>query len=113
MIVSNAFGAADTIVSNAFGAADTVVSNAFGAADTVISNAFVAADLVVSNAYTNTAVLAAAALPKAGGTMTGGLTNIYGYGMGTNLIAMFGGVLTGTNGVYWSVGTNNYWLLFP
>jgi len=61
--VSNAFGTADTIVSNAFGAADTVVSNAFGAADTVVSNAFVAADLVVSNAYTNTAVLAAAALP--------------------------------------------------
>jgi len=63
-------------------------------------------------AYTNTVALAAAALPKAGGTMTGGLTNIYGYGMGTNLITMFGGVLGGTNGVYWNIGTNNYWILF-
>jgi len=72
-----------TVVSNAALAyADsvgTVVSNAALAyADsvgTVVSNAAIAADLVVSNAYTNTKALAAAALPKTGGTMTGPLTN--------------------------------------
>jgi hypothetical protein len=62
--------------------------------------------------YTDTVAKASAALPKSGGTTTGGITNIYGYGMGTNLITMFGGVLNGTNGVYWTIGTNEYWMLF-
>jgi len=101
--VSNAFGTADTIVSNAFGAADTVVSNAFGAADTVVSNAFVAADLVVSNAYTNTAVLAAAALPKAGGTMTGVLD------MGANYISNAVRVYLNTVDYIYTDGTNLLW----
>jgi len=101
--VSNAFGAADTIVSNAFGAADTIVSNAFGAADTIISNAFGAADTVVSNAYTNTAALAAAALPKAGGTMTGALTNDVAYWLPVNGTVYFG---TTTNYIKDQSGTN-------
>jgi hypothetical protein len=52
------------------------------------------------------------AFQKNGGTLSGGMTNIYGYGMGTNSITMFGGVLNGTNGVYWTCGTNDYWILF-
>ena len=56
--------------------------------------------------------IAANAFQKNGGTLSGGMTNIYGYGMGTNLITMFGGVLNGTNGVYWTCGTNDYWILF-
>jgi len=60
-----------TIVSNAAIAADAVLRSELTNTITVSSNAAVAADLVVSNAYTNTAALAAAALPKAGGTMSG------------------------------------------
>ena len=59
-------------------------------------------------AVSNTAV---AALPKAGGTMTAGLTNIYGIGVGTNLITLYGGVLGGTNGVYFNSNLTNYWIL--
>jgi len=65
-----------------------------------------------TSTYTDAVAKASAALLKSGGTTTGGITNIYGYGMGTNLITMFGGVLNGTNGVYWTIGTNEYWMLF-
>jgi len=106
-IVSNAFVAADTIVSNAFGAADTAMSNSlvatYGAADTVVSNAFVASDTVVSNAYTNTAALAAAALPKAGGTMTGVLD------MGANYISNAVRVYLNTVDYIYTDGTNLLW----
>ena len=125
-IVSNAFGAGDIIVSNAALAyadsvgtvvsnaalayADsvgTVVSNAALAyADsvgTVVSNAAIAADLVVSNAYTNTKALAAAALPKSGGTMTGALTNDVAYWLPANGIVYFG---TSTNYIKDQDGTN-------
>jgi hypothetical protein len=75
---------------------------------------------VVGELTTNTAPLqafiavsnvAAGALPAAGGEMTGVLTNNYGFGMGTNKIVMFGGVLSGTNGIYWQYNGTNYWLL--
>jgi len=69
---------------------------------------------VVSNTYTNTAALAAAALPKAGGTLTG--ETIHGtnaISMGTNAVKMYSGYLSGTNGVYWlAPNGTNYWLLF-
>jgi len=69
---------------------------------------------VVSNTFTNTAALAAAALPKAGGTLTG--ETIHGtnaISMGTNAVKMYSGYLSGTNGVYWlAPNGTNYWLLF-
>ena len=82
-IVSNAFGTADNTLSGqlvtAYGTADNTLSGqlvtAYSTADNTLSGqlvtAYGVADLVVSNAYTNTKALAAAALPKAGGTMTG------------------------------------------
>jgi len=96
-----------TVVSNASDAGDVVVSNAALAyADsvgTVVSNAAIAADLVVSNAYTNTKALAAAALPKSGGTMTGALTNDVAYWLPANGIVYFG---TSTNYIKDQDGTN-------
>ncbi len=46
-----------------------------------------------------------------GGEMTGTLTNIFGVCISTNQIILKGGVLNGTNGVYFQLGTNNYWIL--
>ena len=67
---------------------------------------------VVSNSYTNTAVLAAAALPKAGGTMTGALTNDVAYWLPVNGTVYFGTITNyikdqgGTNFLFMS-GTNS------
>jgi len=63
---------------------------------------------------TNAQAVADAALPRSGGTMTGGITmgtNATTYG--TNNIALYGGVLDGTNGLYFvpAGSTNNYWIL--
>jgi len=124
-----AFGAPDlatkatvTIVSNAFGTADAAVGlGASNYADTVgaavglgatnyglaiglgASNYADSVGTVVSNAYTNTAVLAAAALPKAGGTMTGALTNEVAYWLPVNGTVYFG---TATNYIVDQNGTN-------
>jgi len=76
------------------------------------------AALVVTTAL-NT-VTANAALPMDGsGVMSGNLnyggytpTNAAGYGMTTNDTTMYSGTLGGTNGVYWSQGGTNYWILF-
>ena len=100
----------------------TIVSNAAIAyADsvgTIVSNASLAysdsVGTVVSNAYTNTAVLAAAALPKTGGTMTGPI------GMGhysiTNLAGLSStNMINGTNYIplYNPINGSNYYLLLP
>ncbi len=79
-----------------------------------------APNLIYTNtpAYTNTAALAAAALPKAGGTMTGDIdfgahspTNVATVGF-TNGWTHNVGALNGTNGAYWTANGTNWWILF-
>jgi len=59
--------------------------------------------------YATTADVANWSINPATSTVTIG-TNAVSFG--TNAIKMFGGVLNGTNGVYWTCGTNDYWILF-
>ena len=71
-------------------------------------------NLVTTNnsTYMQAVAQAAAALPKTGGTMTGAITmGTNAVVLGTNAIPMYGGVLNGTNGIYWIWKSTNYWIL--
>jgi hypothetical protein len=61
---------------------------------------------------TPTAAQLLAANPTLGGGLTAGQVITNGLPLSNN-ITLFGGALGGTNGVYFSKGTNSYWILFP
>lgn len=59
-------------------------------------------------------IVANAALPATGGTMTGAITmGTNAIAVGTNALAMYGGRLNGTQGVYWTHSETNFWILMP
>ena len=102
------------VLNSATGSLNTAVgllnnaTNVLNTATNVLNSGVTA----LNNATNALDTLARAALPKAGGTMTGPVTNLFGIYV-TNNMGMFGGALNGTNGVYWTWNGTNRWILFP